>query len=266
MNDKFLQAIDKLDWSASGCPDKAKRDLDAEFESIEREGHKKFEWIRAVAVPYGRDEFGKLGWENPMAQARLHLLVRLAKIWDDKHNRKDPEAFDERRDITLQQGPQGFAVLKNCLGYFEWRIYGGYESAVVHTKPAPHMDFLFGELRYVVPASKRQAVQTITDSQYVYPLDRIAAGCHFPGATIATLSLMIEVAEDRISASDAQSRYASRIMELAEEQMKLDGMMNRGRAFSMLEIESVLRKTLAYNEYVVEHSHNPGTHYRDKKK
>lgn len=157
------------------------------------------------------------GWSNQLAIVRVPLMLKFADIYAKRV--LFLEGYD-RNNITIKTGNKGFAIMQKAIGHLKWTIDGDWNNAVYHDKPKEHIDFLFGELKYTIPADKRQEIQQITDSQYIYPLGRIAAACDFPGATVATERLMIETAEGDIS--DAQSRYSDRIKALAAEQAKFD--------------------------------------------
>lgn len=99
--------------------------------------------------------------------------------------------------------------------YKEWLIN---ENFVLHTKPAPHIDFFYITAYIYVPPEKRCNLTKISDSIILDErYDTVSAGCHFRGAAVATLSIVKEYAQDRLTLQRAMDEYDRRIKELAEE-------------------------------------------------
>lgn len=91
------------------------------------------------------------------------------------------------------------------------------DEQIPHTKPAPHVDFLYASINFEVPENRIADVLELSESVYYDRLKKqLWARCHFMGANVATLYLAIKIATGEISIHDIATGdvdlYKSQVM------------------------------------------------------
>ena len=95
-----------------------------------------------------------------------------------------------------------------------------------HTKPGPHVDYLYFEVKMTIPRKTYTKLHLISDSISYDPLEDamiVTVRCHFQGANWATLTIIIDVLEGNLQLDDptieatyaSQKVYKERIMATA---------------------------------------------------
>merc|ERR1719201_1701080 len=102
------QRVDDLEMKKKAIDDNLSR---ATKSSLAKKAQDRFAWASDTTF---RGE--RLGWENNKAQARFTLMRRLALA----HQQETEGNYDESRDVQVVRGPQGMAIFRNALGFFEW--------------------------------------------------------------------------------------------------------------------------------------------------
>ncbi len=142
---------------------------------------------------------------NPLAQQRIFQMTKLLR---------------ESPVISHQWQGNNTAVWMRPRGYIRWVIN---EEAFLHSKPTLHADFFFLHAQIEVPAEKIVHLKAIADSITYYSLGKdCGAGCHFRGAGVATLSIVKEYAEGKLTLHQAVEEYSHRIANLAVENTAFD--------------------------------------------
>lgn len=172
-----------------------------------------------------------------------HTLVpdalNIYRFW---HN---PLAAQRANEMVMRYGPPDHVRHEsspNWVGYAMWSgpLICPYVRLVIydrmdlkHDNPVPHLDFMFNTaiirgLNHVRARHLRDISKSIT---YYELAAEATAGCHFRGASAATLSIIQEYANYRGSDADAlvwaQQEYGRRIGELAKERATFDRMIHR---------------------------------------
>jgi hypothetical protein len=140
-----------------------------------------------------------LRWNTPLAIQRANeiFLFRF-------NGKKDPSP-------TGSADPGGVVVWDNMGRYV--RIEVKDDSTHIHDKPVYHLDFLFMTIKMYVPPGMAENLHRISSSiSYDTQLHLLTAGCHFIGASAATLSIVKEYVVGRLSLEQAMDAYDRRIV------------------------------------------------------
>ena len=129
--------------------------------------------------------------------------------------------------VALDRAPGGTAYYRNVPSKTEGLVWPAWEirdEYVLHMKPKPHIDVLYGTAILEIPVEKVPYLTKISESIIYEPLTkRVKAGCDGRFAAIATLSIVREYAEGEISLEQAIDEYDRRIILLKEEEVKSGG-------------------------------------------
>ena len=122
-----------------------------------------------------------------------------------------PKAVERYFDVEKEfgrpsheaRGPNGLLLWNSSTlrkrGHFYSQIVLRDEE-VYHDKPAPHCDFLYASIPYMVPNNKIQDVLALSESVSYDALKReLTARCHFMGANVATLLLATKIATGELT-------------------------------------------------------------------
>lgn len=112
--------------------------------------------------------------------------------------------------------PGGVAVWRNA-DYFEEIVVK--DESIAHAKPEPHCDFLYATVKVHVPDEALPAVLMLSQSvMYDRLKNQLTARCHFMGASVATLKLALEIAEEPERADELYEAYGGAVKRSMKEQ------------------------------------------------
>lgn len=160
-----------------------------------------------------------LDWPaSPLAVQRAYELTIYLEA---RYGTRTPVNVNPDPDYGFVQWPQPPAA--HGRRYHEWRINA---RGPLHDKPsdALHVDFFDLTIRArPKDAKKWLKAPRISDSIRVHRLQgTVTAGCHFRGAGVAALSLVVEYFHGQLTLREAADRYDSRVKLLAREQADVD--------------------------------------------
>ena len=168
----------------------------------------------------------KLNWNTPIAIQRANELVLMGY---------QPNSVDKNEN--------GHAIWTDITG---WTRIVIYDKPRLHFDPKPHADVMYSTAKVRVPADKRSGIRFISQTAIYDELnEELTAGCHFMGASIATLGLVKRYAEGDITKERAQSEYGRTIARLA---MELEIAEEKG--IHVKEIPYELEETGIWERYV----------------
>jgi len=147
----------------------------------------------------------ELQWNNPLAIQRVYQVSKLLGKCPDIVGRKPGQSAIWYNPVSK-------------VGTGQYHKFEIQDQAYQHTKPMRHADFLFVWLRMKMKPEKAADINKITSSAFYYePGQLVCTACHFIGASIATMSILKEYNDCKISLSEARHEYDIRIGELLKE-------------------------------------------------
>jgi hypothetical protein len=130
----------------------------------------------------------------------------------------DASPVERFKDVVKKYGKPDI-INPDKGGFAIWYKRGCYNKIMIkdeqipHLKPKPHLDFLYTEIDAHIPKNKLMDVLSISNSIIVDQLkNTVKARCHFEGANIATLYIVLKVIHEdltvkKIKSEDLYKKY-----------------------------------------------------------
>jgi len=194
-----------------------------------------------------------LRWHNKRAVQRIDELIEIYQVESPEipnemkiHRTESTSGTDD--DDSLVTFTKRHLKKSSILSYIH-RIQI-HNRAYYHTDPAEHADFYFVTIKYDVPAWARTKI-FISDSISYYHLGKeLTAGCHFYGASVATLALVIKICTGILTPEEAKAEYSRLIGILAAENTNAENRYYETNRRNQQDYFLSILETTAYERYI----------------
>lgn len=125
--------------------------------------------------------------------------------------RRFKDLVDEFGDPYFIVNKEGGMVLWRKPEFFQEIILR--DESIEHTQPKSHCDYLYTTVKVYIHDYLIETIEKISDSiSYDRLKKELTARCHFMGANVATLQLVMEVVSNPTLVDNLKKEYKNRIM------------------------------------------------------
>ena len=157
--------------------------------------------------------------------------------------------FNDHNPDSIQQGHGGMVLWRDLTSLSK---SGKYKIIIrdrpyLHLPSANHVDFLYLKMNIKLKPKTVEKIPLITASTtYNGVSQTIKSGCHFIGASIATIAVIKMLDQDELTLDQAKNAYSSYIGLLHKEYKELEDTGD----ISMENVKQHMPLTLAFDKYI----------------